>query len=246
MGHDLTIAIETSGRLGSAAIGRGDELISEMAFSGQMRHGAELFSTLERLLGQVNASAKEISQVYLTAGPGSFTGLRIAVTTAKMLGFAQQAKIIAADSMDVIAENISKCPKINGKELACICTILDAKKDFFYAGVFDRIGGRWHKCFGTEVVTSQQLLDWLADHGKQNVGLLGEGLVFYANKFVSSSTCLLDESFWSATAAGLYRVGRRMAKAGLYTDPASLMPIYLRRPDAVEMWERRNKEVYKA
>ena len=233
MGHKLNIAIETSGRLGSAAIGRGDDLISEIPFSGHMRHSAELFSTLETLLGQANASVSDIGQVYITAGPGSFTGLRIAVTAAKMLGFAQKTKIIAADTMDVIAENISICTKNIEKNFDCICTILDAKKNFFYAGVFDQIDGQWQKCFGTEVVTAQQLLDWLEANGKQNVGLLGEGLVYYAKKFESPLTCLLDEAYWPATAAGLFRVGRRMAKAGSFIEPAALKPKYLRPPDAI-------------
>ena len=157
-----------------------------------------------------------------------------------MLGFAQKAKIIAADAMDVIAENASAFQKNNAKKFDCICTILDAKKDFFYAGVFDWVDGQWKKCFGTEVVTADQMLTWLKENGKQNVGLLGEGLVYYSGKFQSPLTCIMDESCWPATAAGLFRVGRRMAAAGLYTDPLTLTPTYLRRPDAVEMWERRN------
>lgn len=233
MGHDLIIAIETSGRLGSAAIGRGDDLISDMPFSGKLRHGAELFSTLEALLRRAEATASDIGQVYITAGPGSFTGLRIAVTAAKMLGFAKNAKIVAADTMDVIAENIPAYAKNNEKIPDCICSVLDAKKDFFYAAVFDRVADQWKKSFGTDIVTSEQMLDWLAENSKKNVGLLGEGMVFYAKKFESSRTFLLDESCWSATAVGLYRVGRRMAKAGLFTDPVVLTPIYLGQPDAV-------------
>jgi tRNA threonylcarbamoyladenosine biosynthesis protein TsaB len=204
-----------------------------MPFSGKMRHGAELFSTIEALLGQVNASAGDISEVFITAGPGSFTGLRIAVTAAKMLGFAQNSKIVAADTMDVIAENIFINSEKNKKIPDCICTVLDAKKDLFYTAVFDRTEDQWQKCFGTEIVTSGQLLNWLSQNGKRNVGLLGEGLVFYSKNFVSPLTFLLDESCWSATAAGLFRVGRRMAAAGLFVDPLALTPTYLRAPDAV-------------
>jgi len=206
-----------------------------------MRHGAELFSTIEALLGEAKASAGDIGQVYITAGPGSFTGLRIAVTAAKMLGFAQNAKIIAADTMDVIAENLSGYPQENKKIPDCICTVLDAKKDFFYAAVFDRVDGQWQKCFGTEIVTAEQMLNWLTENGKKNVGLLGEGLVFYSKSFASPLTSLLDDSCWPATAGGLFRVGRRMAAAGLFVDPLTLTPTYLRPPDAIQIGERRKK-----
>jgi len=212
-----------------------------MPFSGKMRHGAELFSTIEALLGQVKASPGDISQVYITAGPGSFTGLRIAVTAAKMLGFAQKARIIAAETMDVIAENIFINSQKNKKIPDCICTVLDAKKDLFYAAVFDRVENQWQKCFGTEMVTAEQMLNWLSENGKKNVGLLGEGLVYYSGNFVSPLTYLLDESCWSATAAGLFRVGRRMAQAGLFVDPLTLTPTYLRPPDAIQIQQRRKK-----
>ncbi|MEN8128197.1 MAG: tRNA (adenosine(37)-N6)-threonylcarbamoyltransferase complex dimerization subunit type 1 TsaB [Planctomycetota bacterium] len=233
MNHKLTIAIETSGRLGSVAIGRGGDFISETPFSGHMKHSAELFSAMEALLIHIGATADDIDRVYITAGPGSFTGLRIAVTAAKMLGFAQEVNIAAADSMDVIAESASRFTAETGRTADCIATILDAKKDLFYAAVFDRAGDDWQKCFDTQIVTADKLLQWLESNGKKNVGLLGEGLVYYAEKFKAPFTYLLDEPYWAATAAGLFRVGNRMAEQGLFTDPLALTPNYLRKPDAV-------------
>jgi tRNA threonylcarbamoyl adenosine modification protein YeaZ len=178
MQEKLTIAIETSGRVGSAAIGRGNELISEAPFSGFMKHSAELFSVLEKLFHRATATADDLEKVYITAGPGSFTGLRIAVTAAKMLYFTQNAQIVAADSMDVIAESVSQYSGETGKSVDCIATILDAKKNLFYAAVFDRIDGNWKKCLDTQIITAEGLLGWLEANNKKTVGLLGEGLVY--------------------------------------------------------------------
>jgi tRNA threonylcarbamoyladenosine biosynthesis protein TsaB len=230
MSEELIITIETSGRAGSAAVGRGKTLISEHVFSGFMRHGAELFPALEALLSKAEATPDQVQHCYITAGPGSFTGLRIAVTAAKMLSFAQSVKIVAADSMDVIAENINGH---NECKPDCIATILDAKKNLFFAAVFDRVGGQWQKCFDTRMMTAEELLEWLKKNDKHNVGLLGEGLVYYADKFKSPFTYVFDESLWSAKASALLQVGRRMAEKGLFTDPLTLTPNYLRRPDAV-------------
>ncbi len=232
MSKKLIIAIETSGRIGSAAIGRGNELISEIAFSGFMKHSAELHCTLEKLLYQANAAADDIEQCYITAGPGSFTGLRIAVTAAKMFYFTQKAQIIAADSMAVIAESASRYAADTGQTVDCIATILDAKKDLFYAAVFDRVDGNWQKCLDTDIFAAEQLLGWLETNKKKNVGLLGEGLVYYAEKFNAPFTHLLDESYWSATAAGLFQVGQRMAAEKQFADPFALTPKYIRGPDA--------------
>ncbi|OQY07483.1 MAG: tRNA (adenosine(37)-N6)-threonylcarbamoyltransferase complex dimerization subunit type 1 TsaB [Planctomycetales bacterium 4572_13] len=232
MSEKLIIAIETSGRVGSAAIGRGNELISDISFSGFMKHSAELHCTLEKLLHQANASPDDVEQCYITAGPGSFTGLRIAVTAAKMFYFTQKAQIIAADSMDVIAESASRYAADTGQTVDCIATILDAKKDLFYAAVFDRVDESWKKCLGTGLFSVEQLLDWLETNKKKDVGLLGEGLVYYAEKFKAPFTHLLDESYWSATAAGLFRVGRRMATEEQFADPFALTPRYIRGANA--------------
>lgn len=233
MSEKIILAIETSGRVGSLAIGRGEDLISEVEFSGFMRHSAELFITLEKLLNDTGQTIQSVKEVYITVGPGSFTGLRIAVTAAKMLGFSQNMKIIAVDAMDVIAENVTRHSQATGQQFDCIATILDAKKNLFYAAVFDRTDGIWQKILGTDIVTAEQLLHWLQANNKTNVGLLGEGLVYYANQFDSSLTHVLDKQYWPATAAGLFHVGSRMAQKGLFTDPMALTPMYLRQPDAV-------------
>ncbi|HOK96353.1 MAG TPA: tRNA (adenosine(37)-N6)-threonylcarbamoyltransferase complex dimerization subunit type 1 TsaB [Anaerohalosphaeraceae bacterium] len=229
----LILAIETSGRTGSAAIGRDDTLAAQIVFSGFMRHSAELFGAIEELLRQAGAVPSDIRQVYITGGPGSFTGLRIAVTAAKMLAFALKSRIIAADSMDVLAENGTDYILQTGQMLDSIVTVLDAKKDFFYTAVYDWTGNGWEKKIGTEMTTAEQLLDRLAQSGRKNVGLLGEGLLYYADKFKSPFTCLLDKAFWPATAGGLYRVGRRLAALNRFADPLSLTPFYIRKPDAV-------------
>jgi tRNA threonylcarbamoyladenosine biosynthesis protein TsaB len=233
MTDKLIIAIETSGRVGSVAIGRGNDLISEAPFSGFMKHSAELFTVLEKQLHQAGATAHDVGKVYITSGPGSFTGLRIAVTAAKMLYFTQNTQIVAADSLDVVAESASRYTADTGQTVDCIATILDAKKDLFYAAVFDRVDGNWKKCLDTQIITAEGLLDWLEANNKKTVGLLGEGLVYYAEKFNSPFTFLLDKSYWSATAGGLFRVGCRMAAEKKFVDPFALRPKYIRGPDAV-------------
>lgn len=234
MSGKLIIAIETSGRVGSAAIGRGNELISEISFSGFMKHSAELFTVLEELLHRARATTNDIKEVYITSGPGSFTGLRIAVTASKLLYLTQKAQIVAADSMDVIAENAPRYTADTGQTVDCIATILDAKKDLFFAAVFEQVDGLYNKSLNTQMVTAEQLLDWLKASGKENVGLLGEGLTYYAEKFNAPFTHFLSESYWSATATGLFRVGRRMAVKNQFADPFALTPRYLREPDAVK------------
>ena len=237
---ELVLAIETSGRIGSIALGRGGSLLAESTFSGFMKQGAELFPRVQTLLNQIEARPCDIRQIYITAGPGSFTGLRIAVTIAKMLSFTHQIKIVAADSTDVIAENTPDfLDNDTEKPIDCICTILDAKRNLFYASVFERKSDNWKKIFGTQAVTSEEILDWLSKQRKKKVYFLGEGLVYYADKFDAPSTAILDEKYWAANAAGLFKVGQKLAAQEKFADPHTLTPTYIRKTDAEENWEKR-------
>ena len=238
--NELILAIETSGRIGSIALGRDGKLLAESTFSGFMKQGAELFPQVQTLLGQIQARPCDIQQIYITAGPGSFTGLRIAVTAAKMMSFAHPIKIVAADSTDVIAENAPDFLDDDvEKSVDCICIILDAKRNLFYASVFERKSHEWKKVFGTQAVASEEILDWLSKQGKKKVYFLGEGLAYYAKKFDAHFTTILDEKYWAANAAGLFKVGQKLAAEGKFADPHTLTPIYIRKTDAEENWEKR-------
>lgn len=237
---DLVLAIETSGRIGSVALGCGNTLLAQSVFSGFMKQSAELFPEINKMLTQIRAHPGNIRQVCVTVGPGSFTGLRIAVTAAKMMYFAHQVRIVAVDSTDVIAENAPKFLDNNTeKAVDCVCTILDAKRNLFYASVFDRTPDGWTKVFGTQAVTAEELLRWLAKQGRKKVYFGGEGLVYYAKKFETPFTAMLDEKYWMPNAAGLLKVGQKLAAEGKFADPHALTPLYIRKPEAIENWERR-------
>ena len=229
----IVLSVETSGRVGSVAIGRGDSVLFESTFSGFMRHGAELFETLEGLLSKVGARPKDVGELYIAAGPGSFTGIRIAVTLAKMMSFAVGTRVIAVDTLDCLAENATDYIRQTGSELKRVATILDAKQGRFFSAIFEWNGQDWIKVHPSNLLYPEELLS-LIDKDGVPVGLLGEGLVFYADKFKHPLTTLIDNSFWSATARGVYAVGQRMAAKNRFSDIYTLVPTYIRKPDAVE------------
>ena len=101
----LALSVETSGREGSAAIGIGEKILGEISFSGPLRHSTELFPAVVGLLANLARQAREIQHIYVSAGPGSFTGIRIAVAFAKTLHFANNAQVVAVNTMDLIADN---------------------------------------------------------------------------------------------------------------------------------------------
>ncbi|NLW84412.1 MAG: tRNA (adenosine(37)-N6)-threonylcarbamoyltransferase complex dimerization subunit type 1 TsaB [Phycisphaerae bacterium] len=231
------LAIETSGRVGSVALGMGNTILSESSFSGFMRHNAELFDVMDGLLSKVNIRPGQIDRLYITSGPGSFTGIRIAVTLSIMMAYAVNTQIVAVDTLDALAQNaVAYCTQ-TGSWLTRAACILDAKQGRFFAALYERSGDRWEKLLSSTLLYPEELMARINEDNIP-VGLLGEGLTYYADRFSGPLTRPLDEAFWSVTASGVYTVGQKMAEQGHFADPYTLVPAYIRKPDAVEKREK--------
>ena len=239
--NPLILAIETSGRLGSVAIAVGWRMLNETAFSGPMRHSSEVFPAICSLLNRFGRKPKDIEHIYISVGPGSFTGLRIAVSMAKTMHLANKAKIVAVDTLDVIAANAADYIRQKKTGVEKIAVILDAKRSQFYIAVYQRMSaerrtasdGIWKKISPDSLMTASQFIGRFAGKAKP-VWLLGEGLVYYSDKFKAEGVRFLDEQYWAPRAAKVHLLGWKMASAGQFTDPVTLQPKYLRRPEAQE------------
>jgi tRNA threonylcarbamoyladenosine biosynthesis protein TsaB len=238
--NPVSLAIETSGRTGSVAIGTGFEAIEQEFFSGWMRHSVELFPTIEKLLKKHNFTVSDLKQIFITIGPGSFTGLRIAVSTAKMFALATDVKIVAVNTMDVIAQNADNVVRDNNYKVNRIVTILDAKRKQFYVASYKNSDNGWIKTTEDCLMEANDVVKEFADVNDP-VYLLGEGLHYYKDKFDIDGVEVVDDQYWMATAKKAYKVGYKMAQEKLFADPATLRPFYLRRPEAEVNWEKRQK-----
>jgi tRNA threonylcarbamoyladenosine biosynthesis protein TsaB len=228
----IALALETSGRIGSVAVGCNDILSDEETFLTPLRHSAELFNSTIKLLEKFGRKANQIKQVFISIGPGSFTGIRISVTVAKMMALAARSKIIAVSTTDAMALNV------DDGGIKKIATVIDAKREQFFVAVFERKNGIWQKILSDYMMTAQDF-KMKFDKPDEPVWLLGEGLLYYAKKFQTVNIKILDEKFWSPRASNVFRVGTQMAAEGKFSDPVSLVPFYIRRPEAEENWEKK-------
>jgi tRNA threonylcarbamoyladenosine biosynthesis protein TsaB len=237
----LILAIETSGRLGSVAIAVGEQMLADTAFSGPMRHSAEVFPSICTLLSRFGRKPNDINHIYISIGPGSFTGLRIAVSIAKTMHLANNVKIVAVDTLDVIAANVDDYISHRNAIIEQIAVILDAKRGQFYIAAYQYVAdqqrtksdGIWKKILPDSLITHSQFLNRFAGNNVP-MWLLGEGLVYYENKFKAGGIYLLDKSCWTPRAENVHMLGWKMARAGQFANPIKLQPRYLRNPEAEE------------
>jgi tRNA threonylcarbamoyladenosine biosynthesis protein TsaB len=223
------LALETSGRTGSVAAIEDGAVVAEEQFPHGLQHAAGLVPMIDRLCRARGWSPPEIEEVYVSAGPGSFTGLRVGVTVAKTLAFATGVRIVAVPTAEVLARNAPP-----GWQNLVI--VLDAKRDQVFTATFVNAG------VGGPVLREPARLDSLSDvlgRTPRPVHLLGEGIPYHQKFIPADDPCVIVTAaeLWRARAAAVAEVGYAMARRGEFTDPDRLTPVYVRRPEAEEKFE---------
>ena len=123
------LGIDTSTSCGSVGLIDGDSVIAEYLIDIPVTHSERLLGSIEHVLRQAGCSTGELDGWAISLGPGSFTGLRIGVSTIKGLAFATQKPVAGVPTLDVLAFNISPTPYL-------ICPVLDARKGEVYAAFY--------------------------------------------------------------------------------------------------------------
>ncbi len=224
------LAIETSSRIGSVALAEDGRVLAEDAFPHGLQHAARIVPTIDELCRRLGWGAGDLREIYVSAGPGSFTGLRIGITLAKTLAFANGAKLVAVPSVEVLVRNAPA-------EARRVIIVIDAKRDQIFTALFEREqGGEW-------AVKEPAHLDSLAEILKRAgrpVHLLGEGLPFH-RKFipVGDGVHEVSEELWRPRAGVVAQLGSKMGREGQFADLMKLTPIYIRRPEAEEKFEKK-------
>lgn len=241
------VALETSGRAGSVAVALGGRIVAVRELSAARRHAVELMPALQELTREAGWAANSIEQIYLSAGPGSFTGLRIAVALARAMHQATGCQLMAIPSLDVIAQNAPG-------EVTDLVVVLDAKRGQVFGARYQRAVGGESDAAGMLVRRSEPALTdpaglvraALAEAGGRKVHITGEGVEYHRPALLSggdeSRIVELDRALWTGRAAVVHALGWAEFQgrgAGAFADPGTLLPIYIRLPEAEELWRKR-------
>jgi len=178
---------------------------------------------MRSLLQTVGWAPGDVQLVAVARGPGSFTGLRVGVTTAKVFAYAVGAAVLGVDTLEVIA---AAAPPAHSS----LCVIVDAQRGDVVAGWFQRGADGWF-----EPLEPAQLVpvgQW-ASRLTPGTAVSGPALRRYAAQLPPEIT-VLDEGLWSPRAANVGRLAARLYAAGRRDDLWALVPHYSRRSAAEE------------
>ncbi len=124
------LAIETSGKVGSVALVRDGVVLAEPTFEHGLKHAAGILPMIDQLCRDHGIGPRDLAELYLSIGPGSFTGLRIGVTLAKTMTLTTGVKIVAVPTVNVLAANAPA-------EAKHVIIVLDAKRDQIFTASFE-------------------------------------------------------------------------------------------------------------
>ena len=231
MTRDVSIAIETSCRTGGVALGAGGQCIEAVSFEAGTRYATSLVSQMQRILAGRGLTPRDLSEVYVSIGPGGFTGLRVGITAVRTLVQALGGvRCVAVPTVHVVARNAADLP------WQYLGVVLAARAGSMYAGVFERCDGR---IVEAQPPATWQACDFLAA-APRPITLIGQGLAYQPIEATGVTVIGPDDpGLHMPTARAVWHVGYEMARAGAFTEYQHLLPIYARKPEAVRLWEQR-------
>jgi tRNA threonylcarbamoyladenosine biosynthesis protein TsaB len=228
------LLMDTSGKTGAVGLATADNVLAATHLPGTMRHAAELLPTIQRLLAEAAWPADSLTALFLTIGPGSFTGLRLGVSVARTLAWSLGARIIAIPTMPVLARNALAA----GPPPEHVAVLLDAKRGQTFAACFSLQNGHYTPVLDACLNEPRAFLA----RCPRPLAVLGEGLSVHAAAAADSGATILPPELWPGRAEHVFALGIEQARANRYTPPGDLVPLYIRRPEMEERWEKRHAQ----
>ena len=218
----LLLGIETATDVCSVALLDGEALLAEASVFVRRSHAARLTPLIQELLAHTGRSPAALSAIAVSAGPGSFTGLRIGASTAKGLALAADAALVAIPTLDALAQAAWPAP-----DPTPVLVTLPSRRGEVYGALYrPDVAGLVHT-HQTEALALDEIEDWLPQ--EHTIRLLGPGtprVLEAAEKAGLSHTFDVLDAAPSATR--IARLGRQKMEAGATENVAAWEPFYLK------------------
>jgi tRNA threonylcarbamoyladenosine biosynthesis protein TsaB len=234
------LAIETSTLLGGVAVADDSSgLIAEVRLNVKSTHSERLMTEIDHVMKRSGLQVSDIDAFAVSIGPGSFTGLRIGVSTVKGFSYATGRPIVTVPTLEAFAWNFpfSRYP---------VCTLLDARKKEVYAALFRWVNGDFDRLIGETSTKVDMLLEKIkAGEGKddgrffEKIIFAGEGALLYGKEItdvLGGRAIFAPPDKMVPSPSAIASVGLRKVLREEFSEPVSLVPLYVRRSEAEIKW----------
>jgi len=229
------LGIESATPVASVAVAGEGGILAERMVLNRRTHSVNLLPMLKATLEESEIDRKKLSGIAVSGGPGSFTGLRIGMTTAKALAWVWGLPVVGISTLTALAHPLAGSGGL-------VCPILNARKNEVYTAIYD-CRSEIVKCLkGPAAVGPAQLAEILLEY-RQPVTLVGDGVAVYGSQLRDA----LGEMVKFAPLAASFPRGGAIAELGLAAlregrgiHPSILQPEYIRPSEAEVNWQKKN------
>jgi len=230
----LLLAIESATRVASVALLRGDRLLGERASLPGQHHAERLLPMLDELLGEQGTPLAQVDAFAVSIGPGSFTSLRIGLASVKGLAFGSDRPVAAVSTLEALAWSAKQRADALPGTSGLWVPLLDAGRGEVYAAAYRIVGASLEPVLGESVHAPEDLARQMREPGIW----VGEGAVLFGEELERAAGAPMRSETppcsWPRAAAVGW-LGARILAHGGGEPAASLVPRYLRRPQAERM-----------
>jgi tRNA threonylcarbamoyladenosine biosynthesis protein TsaB len=215
------LVLETSGRAAKIGLARGGAVRHAVTLDDTRRHARDLTSTVDGMLKAESITPRELTGVMVGLGPGSYTGLRVGLISAKALAFATGCKFVGVETFAAIAEQAPP-------EAQTLWVIADALQGHVYLQRFTRTEGKWQAVDQLRIERAGGCLNG----AKAGTWITGPGVKVYAGN-IPHDCPLVPEADREARIESVFAVGLRtkpLSREAMFTQE----PLYLRGSSAEE------------
>jgi tRNA threonylcarbamoyladenosine biosynthesis protein TsaB len=235
----LVLALDTTTRGGSLALVRDGEVLDVFEGDATRTHATRLPGDILDCLARHQVGIRDIDLYGVAVGPGSFTGLRIGIATIQGLAFANGRPVVGVSALDALVEAADPVVGAESGEDGLRAAWMDAQRGEVYGRLYRRQAGRWEPlCEPAVNSPAEMLAAWALDLAGAAVGFVGDGAVVHAAALEGlcrdGARIVIPVPPIAAAIAAI--AARRRSEAG---PPHRIRPLYVRRPDAELVRERR-------
>lgn len=221
------LAIDTSNQPLSVASALDRQVLAQVGETNLKSHSIKLLPAIDQVVKTAGWQPQDLDRIVVAQGPGSFTGLRIAVTTAKMLAWTLKKDLVGISGLQVLAQNVSDFPGV-------IVALMDARNLNVFAGVYQKQSGKLQALVQESHMCLTDLLSNLKTF-KQPIMIVGQ--------LTSEMVALINEQLPQAQIKNDgFPQAQSLVDLGLTQSPISdldnFVPNYLRQTQAELVWRK--------
>lgn len=231
------LAIDSSSLVASVAIVEDDILVAEYTINYKKTHSQTLLPMIDEICRITDYQLEEIDAIAVSAGPGSFTGLRIGSATAKGLGLALKKPLIHIPTVEAMAYNFYDTDNY-------IVPIMDARRSQVYTGIYSNREGVVKEILPQCIMSIEELVDKI-NETEHPVVFSGDGIPVFRERIMELAkvpVLFAPAGINRQRAAAVAELGKKYLLQGRIETAAQHTPDYLRLSQAERERKIRNGE----